>query len=60
MMKTLVESHKTDMKKVISEAQDKRKDSERAATEAKEAHKQATRAADTTTATMEKVNAMQA
>ena len=58
MMKNEQETHMTEMKKITAEAKEIRQQSERVTNEAKEAQKQATRAADTSAATVEKINAM--
>lgn len=57
MMKTQVEAHKAEIKKIITEAKEIRQQSEGAATEAREAQKQATHAADMSFTAVEKVNA---
>lgn len=58
MMKNEQEAHAAEMKKIIAEAKEIRQQSEKVTIEAKEAQKQAARAADTTAATVEKINAI--
>jgi hypothetical protein len=58
MMKSQIEAEKIEIKKIMTEAKEIRQQSERAVIEAKEAQKQAARAADTTAATVEKIDAV--
>ncbi len=57
-MRTQQESHKAEIKKMITEAKEIQQQSGRTTLEAKEAQKQATRAADVSSTTMEKVKTM--
>ncbi|UJR18190.1 hypothetical protein I4U23_005091 [Adineta vaga] len=58
MLRTQQESHKAEIKKMITETKEIQQQNERTTLEAKEAQKQATRAADASSTTMEKVNTM--